>query len=206
MENKKIIAIIEDKNNNIVAVYEDGKKEVKSVDGLKNCVDGLSEELKAEAAAIIRRAEKAGENWQHCKHIADELDAIANGRKYKCLKCGEVFDIEDAEEIPQADGSIVYRCPECGELIEEDEAEQETIFDYMDEVFDINFTVSSENEYIATCICVAWGGPSIYIDTNEKAVCLYWWGSKEKVYLTDEATKAVDDWAEEYFYSCVKCK
>jgi hypothetical protein len=46
---------------------------------------------------------------------------------------------------------------------------------------------------------VAYGGPTIYIDTDSGDVELYWWNERARYPLSSSARDAVDEWAEEYW-------
>lgn len=49
-------------------------------------------------------------------------------------------------------------------------------FDYLSDVLDIEYTVSSKKEYLGARVLVAFGGPNIWINTRTKQVEGYWWG------------------------------
>lgn len=132
------------------------------------------------------------ENRQHCKHIAKEVEAYANGEIYKCPECGEEIRLPD-------DVGDKYRCPHCHEVNDVDDLEQLSIWDYMSDILDIEYRCSSNKEYRSCRICVAWGGPNIYIDTASAMVKLYWWNEYAEFPLSYEARDAVDEWAEEYW-------
>ena len=129
---------------------------------------------------------------QHCKAIADKLEAIADGRLYKCPECGEF--VED---------NILF-C-ECGcqvDLVGMEESEpweQVTFYNYFENMLDIDYITNSQKEYKACRIMVAYGGPNIYINTWERKVELYWWTESGSFYLSGDVCDAIDEWAEEYF-------
>lgn len=134
-------------------------------------------------------------NRMHCKAIADKLEAIAEGRLYKCPECGEY--VED---------NILF-C-ECGcqvDLIGSEDIEpweSVSFYDYFENALDIDYITNSKKEYKACRIMVAWGGPNIYINTWERKVELYWWTESADFYLSGDTCAAIDEWAEEYF-SCL---
>lgn len=112
------------------------------------------------------------ENREHCHSIAQECDDYANGLYYRCSYCGEVFKMPD-------DVGDWFRCPSCHEYNSPDYFEQLSIFDYLDDPLDWDFKINRFKEYSGISICVGWGGPNIYIDTNSQQVELYWGGSHE---------------------------
>lgn len=141
------------------------------------------------------------ENREHCKRIADELEAYAAGNVYKCPECGQEHAREDIEESEHEDesGWAAYTCPSCGAEIAENDWEQMSLYDYFSDCLDIEYRCGSDRAYRSVCIMVACGGPNIYIDTDEKAVLLYWWTNRARYYLSSDAVEAVDDWAREYW-------
>ena len=65
-----------------------------------------------ETKTETRQEKTDRENWEHCKRIAEELDAIAEGSCYRCPKCGEVIRWDNDQ---YNDDEARYTCPECGE-------------------------------------------------------------------------------------------
>lgn len=147
------------------------------------------------ALANMTQAETNEYNRNHCKLIADELDAIAQGLLYKCSECGNIVNINDVLE----DSDDIYgTCTECEELAS---FEQLSAFDYFEDVYDIKYTVDANREYFGVCLMVACGGPNIYVDTVSGQVELYWWGDKASYPLSSDAQQLVDEFGEE-LYNC----
>ena len=48
-------------------------------------------------------------------------------------------------------------------------------FDYLSDVLDIQYIVTSEKQYIGARVLVAFGGPNIWINTQTKTIEGYWW-------------------------------
>lgn len=134
-------------------------------------------------------------NRDHCEHIARELDAYVNGEVKRCPDCGEVYR-RDWGDVGDA-----FKCPNCGEVASADDWEEPGIYDFLEDVYDIEFRIGSDMELRSVQIMVACGGPNIYIDTASKDVELYWWGERARYPMSCEAVAAVDDWAEE-LYQC----
>lgn len=211
-KNEKITNFIREKNGKILAIYNNGETVETTAQELNEILTRA--ELNAEATRAAqnildditdeeKKAKEEAENFDTCKSIGDELDAICAGDVYKCPLCGELFtrdELEDSEHEDD-DGETVYTCPHCKNKIDEyDIRDNYTIYDYFSEnLLDIEFLCNREKEYTAAKICVAWGGPSIYIDTEAGAVCLYWWGKSAKYFLNTETVDAVNDYAEEMF-------
>jgi predicted RNA-binding Zn-ribbon protein involved in translation (DUF1610 family) len=148
--------------------------------------------------SVIKGAEQDAprdENWEHCKHISDELDKYADGIMYTCPDCGQVIEMPD-------DVGDKYRCPCCGCVDEVDEYNQLSVYDFFVDTYDIEYRCDGSREYRSACIMVACGGPNIYIDTGSGAVELYWWTESAKYHLRSDTKDAVDDWAREMWECC----
>lgn len=139
----------------------------------------------------LRKKYRDFENLRHCKSIADDCEAYADGYMYKCPECGEEHYIDD-DEIPQ------YKC-KCGFVGTLDEYEQQSIYDYFEDALDIEYRVNSAKEFRSVEIMVAWGGPNIYIDTACNKVKLYWGGEYAEYPIINHAADIIDDWAAEYW-------
>jgi predicted RNA-binding Zn-ribbon protein involved in translation (DUF1610 family) len=139
------------------------------------------------------KVEPKNENLNQCISISDELDKYVDGLVYTCPDCNSKI------EIPETVGDK-FKCPCCKETRDIDEYEQCSLYDYFDgDVLDIDFLVNYQKEYKGVKICVAWGGPSIYISTISGNVELYWWTESEKYRMRSDTINALDEWAEEYF-------
>ena len=147
------------------------------------------------AKVETEREKTERENWEHCKSVSNELDAYVDENYAWCPYCNEKIYIPDTV-------GDKFKCPHCGEVNDVEQFDRLSLYDYFEEMLDIDFIINSRKEYSACRICVAYGGPSIYIDTDEKAVCLYWWGDSAKYYLRSDTVDAVNDWAEDY-YNCI---
>lgn len=146
------------------------------------------------ALANMTQEETNKENREHCKRIAEELEKYIDGNIYRCPVCGERCTVEEEEN---ENGETVYKCS-CG-CVSEYEPEQLGLYDWAEDILDIEFRCSSKKEYRSTRIMVAWGGPNIYIDTAAEEVQLYWWTDRASYMISRDAAIALDDWAEEYF-------
>lgn len=135
-----------------------------------------------------RNAEK--ENRLHCKHLALEVEAYAKGNVYRCPGCGEEIRMRD-------DVGDKYKCPHCKEVNDVNDYDQLSVWDFLSDVFDIEYRMGSKQEYRSVRIMVACGGPNIYIDTASKEVELYWWNERANYPLDYDACDLIDQWAED---------
>lgn len=132
------------------------------------------------------------ENREHCKTIAERLEAVAEGRMYRCPECGELVE----------DNNLFCGCGCQVDLVGEDAEpwEQVSFYDYFENgILDVEFRVGSDRKYRSVKIMVAWGGPNIYIDTAAGAVQLYWWTERAEYAIDPDTVTAIDEWAEEWF-------
>ena len=124
------------------------------------------------------------EERQHCKEIADTLEAYANG---------DMWRDEEGEEVNLNDLTEEER-----EAVME-QGEELSLYDCFDEVFDIEYRVGSDGAYRSVQLMVACGGPNIYIDTASGRVELYWWGDKADYPIDRDTIEAIDQLWEEYY-------
>jgi hypothetical protein len=133
------------------------------------------------------------ENREWCKGIVERLEAIAEGRMYRCPECGEYVE----------DNRLFCDCGAQVDLIGDDESEpweQVSFYDYFEGgIYDVEFRVGSDRQYRSVKIMVACGGPNIYIDTAARAVLLYWWTDRAEFPIDPDTVEAIDEWAEEWF-------
>lgn len=140
------------------------------------------------------QAHEWDENTKHCKRIANELDEYVNGNIRKCPYCGE--------EIRRDDWDMFwFKCPECGNDYDPDAMDQLSVWDFLDDVYNVEFRTSGKNadDLRSVQIMVACGGPNIYLDTASRDVELYWWNERARWPMSYAACDALDEWAAEYW-------
>lgn len=152
--------------------------------------NGHTETIPAETA----QEQTDRENRAHCKHIADDIERIADGNVYTCPECGEMVTMTETEDD---DGFTVYELS-CGHTVEY-EPDSMTFYEYFSDVYDIEYRVGSYREYRSVKLMVAYGGPNIYIDTARRAVLLYWWTDSAEYPISSDACDEIDSVFEEFF-------
>ena len=150
------------------------------------------------ALANMTQEQTNEENRNHCKRIAETLEEYVNGDIYKCPECGDHCNMEEDEN---ENGETIYKCS-CG-CVSEYEPEQMTLYDYLEDVLDIEYRIGSDGCFRSVQIMVTCGGPNIYIDTATKQVELYWCCDRADYPISYDAADALDVWAEEY-YNCTR--
>ena len=81
-----------------------------------------------------------------------------------------------------------------------EDGEEFTAFDYLRDVLDIEYIVSSKKEYLGARVLVAFGGPNIWINTRTNQVEGYWWGDRCILSYNNDAMDL--DGALSELYSC----
>lgn len=125
------------------------------------------------------------ENRQYCKRIVDEIEAYDTGSVWKCLECGET--VEAPAEDPET-------CPSCGE-----ELEQLGLYDWLADALDVEYTVDSNLDYKAAKIYVTLGGPTVWVDTEDRAVKLAWGTDREEYPLDRDTSARLDEVLEDEY-------
>lgn len=203
---KKILQIIEAKSGGVFVIFDDGSAERMTRAEFKERaeefkdVNGVASMLRAWVGEDDT-AREARENQERCRRVAEELEAAARGGK-KCPHCGAIVDADEVEEVEREDedGDEVthYRCPECG-AESPDEFDDYCIYDYLSDVYDIQYHIDASGDYRAVRYMVAAGGPNMWIDTAAAAVVLAWWGDRANYPLSRDAVDAVDEIAAEAY-------
>ena len=138
------------------------------------------------------------DNTAHCIDIANELDEIASGGVIRCPICGELVS------KPYMEGEGVEL--ECGchiDIDDYDDIETISMYDYFeDRIFDIEYTINGDLSYKAVRVMIAFGGPNIYIDTNNRRVELHWWSDTAYATLSSDAINAIDAYFEDTYNCC----
>lgn len=142
-----------------------------------------------ENKTITRTIVMTEENYNHCKRIADELESLVNG-DYVNVNGDAVEVLEDD------DGNYIMID---GERVDADDYDSYTLYDWFNDCLDIDYVVDSALDYRGVRVCVAWGGPSIYIDTMQKKVLLYWWTEYAEYELAHEVVEEIDAVFDEYY-------
>jgi hypothetical protein len=77
-------------------------------------------------------------------------------------------DITDGMTYQEAELDHEEHCAEPGDQI--------TAFDWLLDALDIQYIVTGDGEYLGARVLVAFGGPNIWVNTQEQTVKGYWWG------------------------------
>ena len=69
--------------------------------------------------------------------------------------------------------------------------------DYLSDVLDIQYTVGSDRQYRSARVCIAFGGPTAWIDTRTEQLEVAWWSAPEYRDLPRGFVSGLDDALEE---------
>ena len=134
-------------------------------------------------------------NREHVKSIAHDINTISDGNMFVCPCCGRYTPYGYAT-VKECDDEVY--CPECDEPME-----MVTWYDYFNDILNIEYRAPSKHDDInSVSVCIAWGGPSIYIDTADNKVKLYWWGD----YAECEFNRGAADEITDYFNELWNCE
>lgn len=73
---------------------------------------------------------------------------------------------------------------------------------YLEGVLDIQYIVNSDKSYRAARVCIAFGGPTAWINTDTCQIEAAWWSETVYVDIHAEFCEQLDDWLAEY-YDCI---
>ena len=105
----------------------------------------------------------------------EKVEALADGKLYDS-ETGEMIDRDDLEDPNDYD-----------------EERYQNLWDYIADNFGVKIVTSLDgSEYYGAEICVAWGGPNIYIETRDSYVKGYW-GDEVSIPLSYSARDAIDE-------------
>lgn len=78
-----------------------------------------------------------------------------------------------------------------------------SLYDYFDDVLDIEYTIDSQGEYLGARVYVTLGGPNVWIDTCEGYVKGAWGTDREESWIPSEINDEINDIFREY-YDCIR--
>ena len=85
-----------------------------------------------------------------------------------------------------------------GKMVDDDGNEL-SLYDYLNDVLDYEFTIDSRKEYKSSKIWITLGGPNVWIDTAERAVKLAWGTSREEYALDWDVCNEIDEIMQEIY-------
>lgn len=80
-----------------------------------------------------------------------------------------------------------------------DEYEEASAGDYLRDVLDIEYLVTSDRQYKAARLLIAFGGPNAWIDTRTSRLEVAWWSAPEYRDLPSAFIDGLDEYLSEYW-------
>lgn len=123
---------------------------------------------------------------ERCKCCKDELTKVNDGCLKVCSDCdGMLFENHNK------------KCPKCGSK----DINVATMRDYFltTETYDVSYTIDQHLNYKSVHIALAVGGPSIYVDTEARAVQGRWGSECVDLHMEDELVDSIDNCWEEFY-------
>lgn len=145
---------------------------------------------------------------RYCEDVVKGLEALFDGEVG--LIDGELAEIRtddngvafisDGDRFFTEDGNPITVDGE--EIATEDDfdALNPTLWDYLGDVYDIDWICDSNKEYKACRLMIACGGPNVYINTWDKCVELHWWNENGKAWIPSEVCEQIDDQMREWWH------
>lgn len=139
--------------------------------------------------------------WQDTlSEVLEDTDEDINAYD---LKGGELLDEMVRRGIAPKESDIEEYNDLCEQFDELERIGASNLYEYFDDYLDVEYTIDSQGNYIGACIWVGLGGPSIWIDTRDRAVKLAWGGNKAEWSIYSDTAEAIDEIFEEYF-NCLR--
>lgn len=91
----------------------------------------------------------------------------------------------------------------CEQLNELESIGASDLSEYFDDCFDVEYTIDSRGDYLGTCIWVGVGGPSVWVDTRDRAVKLAWGSERAEWGICSDTAESIDEIFEER-YKCLR--
>ena len=76
--------------------------------------------------------------------------------------------------------------------------ECESLWDYIADALDVEYTLNSQRELIGVRVYVTLGGPNCWIDTRTGEVVCAWGSDKESAWLASEVCEEINAYFEEF--------
>ena len=135
-----------------------------------------------------------------CCSVADTLNAFAEGKLHD-VESGSMVSKDELIEAWIEEHGSEYD-------FEIDEERYEDLYTWLSDNYGVRVTTDLSGETVfGANICVAWGGPNIYIDTEDATVRGYWGCTTEVPFsytARDMIEDIIDEWKSCYRWSGCK--
>jgi hypothetical protein len=168
-----------------------------------------------------------------CKYQANELESVGMKPTHYCRECKncvsktldehycsarsdydddnitkhyDVFSNDDITEYGDWNTRIhEYEPCDCFDPKNDidDETYYETMYDWLNDQLDIEYTITSRGEYRSGTVVTSTGGPHIEINTGTGEVKGYWGSDRASAYVSRDVINELDEVLKE-MYKCVR--
>ena len=107
-----------------------------------------------------------------------------------CCECEAESHWEPVDDYDPE--SPQWICPDC-----DSETEEMSAFNYLQDALAIEYTISSDRQYLGARVLVCFGGPNVWIDTRHNRVDGHWWQDSCNMAYRD--VMGLDDCLQELF-------
>lgn len=84
-----------------------------------------------------------------------------------------------------------------------EENEIQSLYDYVTDAFQVEYTKTLSGSFVGCSVCIALGGPNVYIDTSHNRLEGYWGGQVEYLFFEDyQITEMIESIVEELAECC----
>ena len=80
-----------------------------------------------------------------------------------------------------------------GEAVNED-GDQMNIYDYLNDVLDVEYILDSSMRLIGCKLYVTLGGPTVWIDTREQSVNIHWGSESDTIYISSDVCDEINEY------------
>ena len=68
-----------------------------------------------------------------------------------------------------------------------------SFYTYVTDVLDVEYRVDRQHRVRSVKLCLAFGGPNIYLDTAESNIRLHWGATTEECWISTEICEAINE-------------
>lgn len=97
--------------------------------------------------------------------------------------------------------NVLFVCEEIDSIANGTNEQYESLYDFIADALDIEYTCDSRKQYLGCRFAVSLGGPSIYVNTRTGNVEGYWGGNYIERSFSSAAQSELDSICEGYFDS-----
>lgn len=110
--------------------------------------------------------------------LADIVERVQRGQAFGLRHTSTDEWIASSEDIPEGSDWTDYT--------------DASALDYLQDVLDIEYRVSSTGEYKSAEVLIGFGGPNVWIDTKTSELIVTWWSAPETRVLPAEFIDGID--------------